>query len=62
MTRKSRRKSRDSGGPSNVIEFPKPQRSDDELHEILQELIDTGHKALVEMHLVVWRGYFLGKI
>jgi hypothetical protein len=60
MKRKSK-KPPGSGRPSNVIEFPKSECSDDELHEMLQELIDSGHKALVEMHLVVWRGYFLDK-
>ena len=61
MKKKSRGKLRDPGRPSNLIQFPKPECSDEELHEILQELIDSGHKALVEMHLVVWRGYFLGE-
>jgi len=61
MTKKPKKKPRYPGRPSNVIEFPKPECSDSELHELLQELIDSGHKALVEMHLVVWRGYFLGK-
>ncbi len=42
-----------------VVRFPeRGQYTDEELHEIMQSLLDSGHRRHVELYLIAWRDYF----
>jgi hypothetical protein len=57
---------------AHILSFPIPKTdpnpgppnescyySDSELHKLLQDLIESGHKSLVEVHLIACRDYWV---